>query len=109
MFFCDSSVIFFFFWSDVIYDQPEKESFSSKIKSVQSLAITGAITGISQEKLHHELGLESVRSRRWLRRMRYFYKLIKTQKPFYLFYLIPAKLNSLRHPGTYSVMKYKSD
>ena len=35
MFFCERSVIFFLFWSDVIYDQPEKESFSSKIKSVQ--------------------------------------------------------------------------
>ena len=40
-------------------------------------------------------------SRRWLRGMCYFYKLIKTQKPLYLFNLIPPKLNSLRHPNTY--------
>ena len=80
---------------DVIYDQPENESFSSKIESVQynaSLAITGAIRGTSQGKLYQELGLESLRSRRWLRRMSYFYKLIKTQKPLYLFNLIPPKL-----------------
>ena len=39
-------------YGDVIYDQPENESFSSKIESVQynaSLAMTGAIRGTSQE------------------------------------------------------------
>ena len=99
-------------YGDVIYDQPENESFSSRIESVQynaSLAITGAIRGTSQEKLYQESGLESLRSRRWLRRMRYFYKLIKTRKPLYLFNLIPPKLNSLRHPNTYSVMRCRND
>ena len=101
-------------YSDVIYDQPENESFSSKIESFQyneSLSITGtrAIRGTSQEKLHQELGLEFLRSRRWLRRMCCFYKLIKTQKPLYLFNLIPPKLNSLRHPNTYSVMRCRND
>ena len=41
-------------YGDVIYDQPENESFSSEIESVQynaSLAITGAIKGTFQEKL----------------------------------------------------------
>ena len=99
-------------YGDVIYDQPENESFSSKIESVQynaSLAITGAIRGTSQKKLYQELGLESLRSRRWLRGMCYFYKLIKTQNPLYLFNLIPPKLNSLRHPNTYSVMRCRND
>ena len=39
-------------YGGVIYDQPENESFSNKIESVQynaSIAITGAITGTSQE------------------------------------------------------------
>ena len=51
-------------YGDVIYDQPENESSSSKIKSVQynaSLAITGGIRGTSQEALYQELGLESLR------------------------------------------------
>ena len=99
-------------YGDVIYDQPENESFSSKIESVQynaSFAKTGAIRGTSQEKLYQELGLESLRSRRWLRRMCYFYKLIKTQKPLYLFNLILPQLNSLRHPNTYSVMRCRND
>ena len=96
----------------MIYDQPENESFTCKIESVQysaCLAITGTIRGTSQEKLYQELGLESLQGRRWLRRMRYFYKLIKTQKPLYLFNLIPPKLNSLRHPNTYSVMRCRND
>ena len=66
-------------YGDVIYDQPENESFSSKIESVQynvSLAITGVIRGTSQEKLYQELGLESLRSRRWLKPICYFYELI---------------------------------
>ena len=52
---------------DVIFDQPENESFSSKIKSAQynaSLVITRAIRGTSQEKQYQELGLEALRSRR---------------------------------------------
>ena len=65
--------------------------------------------GTSQEKLYQELGLESLRSRRWLRRMSYFYKLIKTQKPLYLFNLIPPKFNSLCHPNTNSVMRCRND
>ena len=54
-------------YGDVIYDQPENESFSSKIESVQynaSFAITGAIRGTSQEKLYQELGLETLRNRK---------------------------------------------
>ena len=96
----------------MIHDQPENESFSSKVESVQYntyLAITGATRRTSQEKLYQELGLESLRSRRWLRRMCYFYKVVKTQKPLYLFVLIPPKLNSLRHPNTYSVMRCRND
>ena len=95
-----------------MYDQPENGSFSNKVETVQynqSLAITGTIRGISQEKLYQELGLESLRSRRRLRRVCCFYKLITTQKPLYLFNLIPPKLDSLHHPNTYSVMRCRND
>ena len=96
----------------MIYDQPENKSFSSKIESVQydaSLAINRAIKGTSQEKLYQELNLESLRSRRWLSRICYFYKLIKTQKTLYLFNLIPPKLNSLCHPNAYSVIRCRNN
>ena len=85
---------------------------SSKIESVQynaSLDIKGGISGISQEILYQELGLESLRSRRWLRFMYYIYKLIKTQKLLCLFSLIPPKFNSLRYPNTYLVVRCSND
>ena len=59
-------------YGDIIYDQTQNESFCEKLESVQykaALAITGAIQGSSREKLYHELGLESLKSRRWYRRL----------------------------------------
>ena len=55
-------------YGDIIYDQPQNESFCEKIESVQyraALAITGAIQGTSRDKLYHELGFESLKPRRW--------------------------------------------
>ena len=56
-----------------------------------SLAITGAIRGTSKEKLYQELGLESLRLRRWYRKLCLFYKIFKNQHPEYLFHLIPVR------------------
>ena len=39
-----------------------KESFQYKF----ALAITGAIKGMSKEKLYDELGLENLKDRRWM-------------------------------------------
>ena len=63
---------------DVIYGQPNKSRLSDKIETVQynvALAITGAIRGTSKEKLYQELGLESLKDRRWLRRISCLYKI----------------------------------
>ena len=68
---------------DVIYDQPNNSSLSDKIETLQYnavLALTGAIKGTSKEKLYQELGLESLRNRRWLMRMSYLYKIISTNR-----------------------------
>ena len=54
-------------YGDVIYDQAENELVSRKIERVEcnmSLAITGAVRGISQKKLYQELGLKSIRTRK---------------------------------------------
>ena len=54
-------------YCDIIYDQPNNESFCTKIERIQynaALAITGAIKGTSQTKLYKELGLESLKFRR---------------------------------------------
>ena len=58
-------------YGDVIYDQPNNNRLSEKIESIQynaALAITGAITETSREKLYQKLGLESLKDTKWLRR-----------------------------------------
>ena len=55
-----------------------------------ALAITGAIRGTSREKLYQELGLESLRKRRWYRKLCYFFKIFKGQSPEYLFKILPS-------------------
>ena len=80
-------------YGDVIYDQPNNDSFCNMIERVQynaAIAITGAIKGTSKLKIYKELGLESLRFRRWFRRLCFFYKLRSTQTPKYLYNLIPS-------------------
>ena len=79
-----------FDYGDVIYDQPNNSRMSDKIESVQynaALAITGDIAGTLKEKLYQELGIESLKDRRLLRRMLYWYKIISTKLPPYLLFV----------------------
>ena len=46
-----------------------------KVQYNAALAITGAIKGTSQLKLYKELSFESLKFRRWFRRLCLFYKL----------------------------------
>ena len=92
-------------YGDVIYDQPNNQSFSDKIESVQynsALAITGAIRGSSKDKLYKELGLESLKDRRWMRRLSYFYKITSTQSPSYLAKYLPPFTISQRYPNCFT-------
>ena len=60
----------------------------NKIESLQynaALPITGAIRGSSKEKLFQELGFEYLSSRRWLRKLRLFYKIVVNKLPNYLY------------------------
>ena len=98
-------------YGDVIYDQPNNSRLSDKIESVQynaALAITGAIRGTSKEKLYQELGLESLKDRRWLRRMSYLYKIISTKLPPYLYELIPPLQRSHRYPGCFQTFRFRT-
>ena len=84
-------------YGDVIYDRAFKESFQKKLGSVQynaALTITGAIRGSSREKLYQELGLESLKSRRWYRKLCLFFKFKKNKHSSYLFDLIPKVLST---------------
>ena len=79
-------------YCDLIYDKPSNESFCNKIESIQysaMLAITGCIKGTSKDRLYSEVGLESLKQRRWYRRLTAFYQIITTKSPFYLFSIIP--------------------
>ena len=83
-------------YRDIIYDKAFNESFHAKLESLQynaQLAITGAIRGSSTEKNYKELGLESLKSRRWYRRMSFLYKVLKSESPSYLFNNIPNSKN----------------
>ena len=84
-------------YGDVIYDQPNNETFCKSIESVQynaALAITGTIKGTSRERLYQELGFESLRDRRWYRRLVYFFNIVSLKSPAYLTSLLPDKQRS---------------
>ena len=67
-------------YGDVIYDGASNKLFHQSLESLQisdAIVITGAIRITSSEKLFQELGLETLKSRRWLIKLCIFYKLIK--------------------------------
>ena len=63
-------------WRPVLAGVPQK------LESVQykaALAITGAMQGISRDKIYQELGLESLKSRRWYKRLSCKFKIMKKE------------------------------
>ena len=58
------------------------------------MAITGSIQGTSKVELYKELGLESLKSRRWFRCLCYFYKIKTFGLPSYLSNLISSGVHS---------------
>ena len=81
-------------YGDILCDQAFNLSFQQKLEPIQyraCLVITGAMQGTSREKIYQELGLESLQSRRWYRKLAIFYKIYKNKSPFYLFNLVPEK------------------
>ena len=57
------------------------------------MAIAGAIRGTSSEMLFQELGLESLKLRRSLKKLSLFNKIFHEKSPSYLFQLIPPNNN----------------
>ena len=98
--------------ADVIYDQPQNMSFSDRLESVQynaCLAITGAIKGTSRERLYQELGLETLRDRRWYRKLVLFFNIFKGEAPLYLKHLLPPFVSGRSlHKDTLRQFKTKS-
>ena len=84
-------------YGDVIYDCTFNESFYQRLGPLQYnavIAITRTTIGTSLEKLFQELGLETLKSRRWFRKLYSFYKILHSKSPSCLFKLIPEKNNS---------------
>ena len=74
-------------YGNILYDQAFNLSFQQQLESIQYRAcstITGAIRGASREKINQELGLDSLQSRRWYRKLAMFYKFIRTKVLFKL-------------------------
>ena len=55
------------------------------------MVITDAIKGTSQVQIYSGLGTESLKFRRWYRRLCVFFKIKTTQIPKYLYELIPSE------------------
>ena len=79
-------------YGDIIYDQPKNESFTHNIERIQynaALAITSAIKGACLSNLYGELGVKSLKFRRWFRKLFTFFKLKTSGLPELFFDLIP--------------------
>ena len=80
-------------FGDIVYDQPENDSFINKLEQVPCnavLAITGAVKCTSCSKLCKELGIESFESRKRHRHLhKMLHKIISNGLPAYLCQLIP--------------------
>ena len=75
-------------YGDIVYDQTYNALFHRKPESIQysvCLAITGAIRSTSHKKLNQELGLETLQSRQWFKKLCLFYKIVNNQSPSCLF------------------------
>ena len=83
--------------------------FVKNNESVQyntALAVTRAIEGTSREKLLEELGLETLKSRRWLEKLCCFYKIKINGISYYLAELIPSEFCLYNTRNTRNIITY---
>ena len=90
-------------YGDVIYDRAFNESSQNKFESAEhndALAVSGAITVSSRDRLCQKLGLESLKSRLWYRKLCLFFKLKKNERPSDIFDTILIVPHGLRETAT---------
>ena len=63
------------------------------------LSVTGTIRGRSQTKLQYELGLESLKFKRWMGKLCMFFKIKTLKIPKYLYFLMPSDCAFLSTKG----------
>ena len=99
-------------YGDIIYDQPHKSFFCEKLEPVQykaALVITGVIQSTSHEKIFQELGLESLKSRRWFKRLCCMFKIMKNEASNYLISLIPKRKQTFNTRNKYLPLNYDAN
>ena len=87
----------------------QNESFCEKIASVQykaTLTITSAIQSTSRNQIYQELGLESLKTRRWHKHLVCMIKIMNEKAPNYLINLIPKYEPTIRTRNN-SIPSYK--
>ena len=97
-------------YGDIIYDQEYIVLFHQKLESIQyksALAITGAIRGISAEKLYNELDLETLQKTRWCSKLCCFYKVDISHYPKYILNIIPVTVNRYNTRNTNNIPQFK--
>ena len=99
-------------YGDIIYDQPHNSFFCEKLEPVQykaALVITGVIQSTSHEKIFQELGLESLKSRRWFKRLCCMFKIMKNEASNYLISLIPKRKQTFNTRNKYLPLNYNAN
>ena len=95
-------------YGHIIYS-PNNESFCNLIERVQynaALVITVAINGTFQLKIYNELGIESLKFKRWFMRLCVFYKVKTIQIPKYLYELFPTESHTYNTRNKENVETY---
>ena len=98
-------------YGDVISDLPANSNLSGKTESVQYnavLALSAPIRRTSKKKSYQELGLQSLKDRRLLRRMSYLYKIILTKLLSYLCELFLSHQRPHLHPGCFKTLRCRT-
>ena len=99
-------------YGDVIYGEAYNETLHQKLESIQNnvgLALSAAIRGSPREKIYQELGLESLQRRCWYIKLCLFCKILKENKPVYLFNLIPTKKSNYNTRNTDKITLFHTE
>ena len=87
--------------------------FCEKLESVQykaALATTGAIQGTCRDKIYQELGLESLKSRRWYKGRSRIFKVRKGEAPNYLINFLPkCETNARTRNNSIPTFNYRNN
>ena len=78
----------------IIYDQPPNSYFCEKLQSGQykAILVLGSTISTSSENIFQELGLETLKSRRWFTSLYYMCYVTKNEETDYLISLIPKRI-----------------